>query len=125
MSGAILNPSKMSRAIYVYVGSTGIPCLGIGEIGQILHASDRRRWPTTCHISPCQHASEAACAYRSSNVGQRLIASAKACMHQTFHVRIMQETSVNGKTLGMSLGGAAVSADFGGSSKYSNENFEG
>jgi len=37
----------------------------------------------------------------------------------------MQETSVNGKTLGMTLGGAAVSADFGGSSKYSNENFEG
>ncbi|KAI3482886.1 hypothetical protein L1887_54251 [Cichorium endivia] len=29
------------------------------------------------------------------------------------------------KTLGVSLGGAAVGADLGGSSKYSNENFEG
>uniref|UniRef100_M1DFC2 Uncharacterized protein n=1 Tax=Solanum tuberosum TaxID=4113 RepID=M1DFC2_SOLTU len=102
MSGASLNPSKMSRAIYVYVGSTGIPCLGTGEISKILYASDKRRRPTTCDISPFQHASEAACAYRSSNVGQRQIASAKACMHQTCHVRIMQETSVNGKTLGMS-----------------------
>jgi hypothetical protein len=29
------------------------------------------------------------------------------------------------KPLGVTLGGAAISADLGGSSKYSNENFEG
>ena len=77
MSGAILKPSKMPRGMWVYVGSRGVPRPGPGSISRGLRASD------------------VAGGHRASDVGQRQAASAKACTHRTWHVRIGQATSAN------------------------------
>jgi len=42
------------------------------------------------------HASNVACGGRPSDVAQRQAASTKACMHQTWHVRIWQITTATG-----------------------------
>jgi len=113
MSGAILKPIKMSKAIWVYIGSTGIPHPGTGGISQGLYASDKRHRPTVGNISqglhvsnvPCAHrasddgqwqvASAKACKHLANNIGQWQVALAKACMLRMWHVRIGQAMSAN------------------------------
>ncbi|KAG5615371.1 hypothetical protein H5410_015195 [Solanum commersonii] len=88
MSGAILKPSKMSKAIWVYIGSTGIPHPGpsgisqglrasnnrrrpmVGNISQGLRASNKRRRPMVGNISQGMHASNVPCAHRESDEDQ-------------------------------------------------------
>ena len=97
MSGTILKPTKMSKAISVYIGSTGIPHPGPGGISQGLRASDKRRRPTVVNISQGLHVSNVPCAHRATDDVQRQVASAKACTHRMWHVRIGQTMSANGR----------------------------
>ena len=59
---------------------------------------ERRHRPMASSIRQGMHASVVACAHRLGDigVGQQQEASANACTHRTWHVRIWQKTSANG-----------------------------